>query len=293
MKTLVIGTCCLDLVVKMKSMPSIGTDVNADDLSINMGGMAYNVYQAITAAGEEAILACPAGEGPFSDLIEGFYKERGVKPFVRTKGIDNGVCICLIDDKGERTFIAYHGAEYKFHKEWYKDLNFSDINMIYFSGLEVEEDTGEELVSFLEEKKKPLLFAASSRVVGIKEEMLERVYALHPILHINEYEAECMSKNENIENAADILFGKTLAPVIITLGEKGAYIKTKDEAAYVNTKILKPEEIVDSVGAGDGHAGGFIAGLMKGLSIKEATKYANKLARSSLKHAGGGVIIED
>ena len=292
MKTLVLGTCCLDLVVKMKSMPSIGTDINADGLSLNMGGMAYNVYQAITAAGEEAILACPAGEGPFSDLIEGFYKERGVKPFVRTKGIDNGVCICLIDDKGERTFIAYHGAEYKFHKEWYKDLNFSDINMIYFSGLEVEEDTGEELVSFLEEKKKPCLFAPSSRVVGIKKELLERIYKLHPILHINEYEAEVMSGSKDIEKAAEIMFDKTNAPVVITLGENGAYIKTNDDNGYVETVPVGSEEIVDSVGAGDGHAGAFISGLKKGYNVRKAVEYANSLARTVLLHAGAGVVVK-
>ena len=292
MKTLVLGTCCLDLVINMEKMPNIGTDINAHGLSLNMGGMAYNVYQAITAAGEEAILGCPAGVGPFSDLIEGFYKERGVKPFVRSKEMDNGVCLCLIDDKGERTFIAYHGVEYKFHKEWYKDLDFGDIDMIYFSGLEVEEDTGKELVSFLEEKKKPLLFAPSSRVVGIDERMLERIYALKPILHINEYEAECMSKEKDIELAATILHKKTKAPVIITLGKDGAYVKSADEEGYVKTEALEKSQIVDSVGAGDGHAGAFIAGIKKGYSIKEATKFANKLARSVLTHAGGGVIVE-
>lgn len=293
MKTLVLGTCCLDLVMNMERIPNIGTDLNAKSISLNMGGMAYNVYQAITVTKQEAILGCPAGEGPFSNLIEEFYKERGVEPFVRSKGVDNGVCLCLIDDKGERTFIAYHGAEYKFHKEWYKDLDFNEIDMIYFSGLEVEEDTGTELVSFLEETNKPLIFAASSRVVGIKEELLKRIYNLHPILHINEYEAECMSEEKDIELAAAILFKKTKAPVVITLGELGAYIKTEDEACYIKTEALKAEEIVDSVGAGDGHAGSFIAGLKKGLSIKEAVDYANKLARSVLTHAGGGVIINE
>lgn len=293
MKTLVLGTCCLDLVMNMEEIPNSGTSLNASNISLNMGGMAYNVYQAITATKQEAILGSPAGEGPFSDLIEGFYKERGVKPFVRSKGKDNGVCLCLVDGKGERTFISYHGAEYKFNKEWFKDLDFNKIDMIYFSGLEIEEDTGTELISFLEEKKKPLIFAASSRVIGIKEEKLERIYKLSPILHINEYEAECMSKEKDIELAANILFSKTNAPVVITLGELGAYIKTKDEACYIKTEALKPEEIVDSVGAGDGHAGAFIAGLKMGLSIKEAVEYANKLARSVLTHAGAGIIINE
>ena len=275
MKTLVLGTCCLDLVMNMERIPQSGTDLNADSMSLNMGGMAYNVYQAITTAGEEAILGCPAGEGPFSDIIEKFYEARGVKPFVRSKGMDNGVCLCLVDKNGERTFIAYHGAEYKFQKEWYKDLNFDEIDMFYFSGLEVEEDTGVNLVEFLEEKKKPCLFAPSSRVVGIKEEVLEKLYKLHPILHINEYEAEVMSGSKDIEEAAEILFTKTNAPIVVTLGEKGAYIKTSDDKGYVETTPVDSKDVVDSVGAGDGHAGAFIAGLKKGYSVRKAVEYAN------------------
>lgn len=292
MKTLVLGTCCLDMVMNVSKIPTIGTDINADGLSLNMGGMAYNVYQAIVASKEEAILGCPVGTGFFADIIENFYEERGVKPFVKEKDLDNGVCLCLVDKNGERTFIAYHGAEYKFKKQWYKDLDFNDVDLIYFSGLEVEEDTGINLVEFLEEKKKPLLFAPSSRVVGIKEELLERIYKLQPMLHINEYEAECMSKVKDIKEAAEILFNKTNAPVIITLGEKGAYIKTKDEKGYVEADVVKPEEVVDSIGAGDGHAGAFIAGIKKGLSVKEAVKYANALARTVLLHKGAGVIID-
>ena len=291
MKTLVLGTCCLDLVMNVERIPQSGTDLNANSMSLNMGGMAYNVYQAITTTGEEAILGCPAGEGSFSDVIEKFYEERGVKPFVRSKGQDNGVCLCLVDKNGERTFVAYHGAEYKFQKEWYQDINFDEIDIIYFSGLEVEEDTGINLVEFLEEKQKPCLFAPSSRVVGIKKEVLERIYKLHPILHINEYEAEVISGNKNIEEAADIIFNKTKAPVIVTLGPKGAYIKTNKEKCYVETMPVDSKDIVDSIGAGDGHAGAFIAGLKKGYSVKEACKYANSLARTVLLHAGAGIII--
>lgn len=291
MKTLVLGTCCLDLVMNVEKIPQNGTDLNANSMSLNMGGMAYNVYQAITTTGEDAILGCPAGEGPFSDIIEKFYEQRGVKPFARSKGLDNGVCLCLVDKNGERTFIAYHGAEYKFQKEWYKDVNFDEIDMIYFSGLEVEEDTGINLVEFLEEKQKPCLFAPSSRVVGIEKEVLERIYQLHPILHINEYEAEVISGNKNIEEAAEIIFNKTKAPVIVTLGEKGAYIVTDKEKCYVETTPVDSKDIVDSIGAGDGHAGAFIAGLKKGYSVKEACKYANALAKTVLLHTGAGVVI--
>lgn len=290
MKTLVLGTCCIDMVLNVERIPHSGTDLNADDLSLSMGGMAYNVYQAIKYTGEDAILGSPAGEGFFSDIILKFYHERGVEPFAREKGTDNGVCLCLVDRNGERTFVAYHGAEYLFRKEWYEGLDFSNIGMIYFSGLEVEEPTGEDLISFVEEKKIPALFAPSSRVVGLSRRKLQRIYELHPIIHVNEYEAEYMGGTAKIPDAAEMIFRQTNAPVIVTLGEAGAYVRSGEFTGPVETVPVDPARIVDTIGAGDAHAGSFIAGLMKGYGIEQAVRYANKLAGTVLTHAGAGIV---
>ncbi len=291
MKTLVLGTCCLDLVINVDKLPQLGLDVNAKDMKIAMGGMAYNVYQAITACGEEAILGCPAGEGIFGDIIMKFYAQKGVEPFVRIKNKDNGLCLCLVSDSGERTFLSYHGAEYKFKKEWYDGLNFDDIDLIYFSGLEVEEDTGDDLIAFLKEKNKKCFFAPSSRVVGLSKEKLNKIFKLRPILHVNEFEASFLAKSEDMAEAADILYSYTKEMVVITLGEKGTYVKTADYEGLISTAVLKENEIVDTIGAGDGHAGALIAALKKNYDIKKAVDYANKLAATALKHHGAGITV--
>lgn len=61
--------------------------------------------------------------------------------------------------------------------------------------------------------------------------------------------------------------------VVVKLGKKGAYYATPDESKFVPGYPI--EKCVDPIGAGDGFAAGFIAGILKGYSLEEATKLAN------------------
>lgn len=61
--------------------------------------------------------------------------------------------------------------------------------------------------------------------------------------------------------------------VIIKLGDKGAFLKTKNESGYVEGFQVK--QVVDPVGAGDGFAAGFLSGMLDQLSLFDAVKRAN------------------
>ena len=73
---------------------------------------------------------------------------------------ENGCCYCLVDENGERTFLSVHGAEYTFNHEWMENIDISQISMIYVCGLEIEEPTGDDLISWLEQHRGPQIFFA-------------------------------------------------------------------------------------------------------------------------------------
>ena len=64
--------------------------------------------------------------------------------------------------------------------------------------------------------------------------------------------------------------------VIVTAGEKGSCYY--DGKSFVTVEAVKPERIVDTIGAGDGHCGAVLACLAKGFSMKEALAKANEAA---------------
>ncbi|ADQ06244.1 PfkB domain protein [Caldicellulosiruptor hydrothermalis 108] len=86
-------------------------------------------------------------------------------------------------------------------------------------------------------------------------------------------EGEILVGEKNPENIAKKFLDLGVSIVVVKLGEKGAYYATKDESGYVSGFPI--EKVVDPIGAGDGFAAGFIAGLLKNYSLKEAVKLAN------------------
>ena len=83
-----------------------------------------------------------------------------------------------------------------------------------------------------------------------------------------------------------------LSKCIVTLGEKGAIIayKNGERAQSIHVVPRKLLHVVDSTGAGDAFALGFLAGQMVGLDEYDSGNIAVNLASQSLKH--NGVVME-
>ncbi len=87
------------------------------------------------------------------------------------------------------------------------------------------------------------------------------------------------------ENAiADFYLNKGVSTVIVKLGEKGAFVKTKEDSFIVPG--FKVEKVVDTVGAGDGFAVGVISGLLEGLSLKDAVRRGNAVGALAVMSPG-------
>lgn len=83
-------------------------------------------------------------------------------------------------------------------------------------------------------------------------------------------EGKILTGFETPEEIADFYLKQGAKAVIVKLGIKGAYVKTADEAFYAPAYIV--ENVVDTVGAGDGFAVGTISGRLEGLSWSEAVR---------------------
>lgn len=284
-KTLVLGSTVLDMIVRVEHLPNQKEDVHTKSMQMSLGGMAYNVYYTMQAMKSQAILGTPIGTGFFADCVKNLLNQKGMRCFAQVEEEDNGCCLCLVDQSGERTFISHHGAEYRFDPHWFDDFDFNPIDRIYLSGLEVEEPTGLALVEFVEKKGIPLLFAPGPRLMKIEAQRMERLLQLHPMLHLNDQEAQQYTGRTTVAEAAQCLYAKTQAPLIITCGEAGAWLqKTQKEGILIPSKKVV---VQDTIGAGDSHAGAFLAALQMGKSLQEAVVLANRIAEEVVQCTGG------
>lgn len=289
---LVIGTSCVDVILTMDHLPVTAEDINPTAQTMSVGGCAYNVAYMMRLLETEHVFISPIGGGLFGEYVAAHFAKNRIPITVRVPDQENGCCYCLVEKGGERTFLSYHGVEYTFDRRWMEPYPAGTFRYAYICGLEVEEPTGQALVSYLEEHPElEILFAPGPRNRWIGTEKMSRMLALHPILHLNGQEAEELSGETSYQNAAARLREMTGNAVIVTLGAEGAYcLKRTGEDFFVPVEPVA--EVVDTIGAGDSHAGTVLACLTRGIELEEAVRYANRVAAAVIRVKGASLPAE-
>ncbi|SHE71636.1 5-dehydro-2-deoxygluconokinase [Thermoanaerobacter uzonensis DSM 18761] len=93
-------------------------------------------------------------------------------------------------------------------------------------------------------------------------------------------EAKLLIGQDDHHRIADYFLSRGVNLVAIKLGKEGCYLKSKNEEAYVAG--YKIEKIEDTVGAGDGFDAGLLAGILRGLPLKECGEIANAIGAMAM-----------
>lgn len=281
---LVIGSTVVDVIISLSHLPKTGEDVNIFGQSMSLGGCAYNVSDTIRHFGVPYILFSPTGTGIYADYIRNNLQKLNVASPIPAPLEANGCCYCLVENSGERTFICNRGAEYHFSPEWFSLLDASEIDSVYLCGLEMEEEDNACILDYLEKHPEfTVYFAPGPHINHLSESCMDRLFAMHPIIHLNETEVTSYTGETSVEAAAGALFAKSKNDVIVTLGAKGAYYRTVSESGYLPG--IKCQQI-DTIGAGDSHIGAVISCLKLGDPLPEAIRKANKVSAAVVQSPG-------
>lgn len=284
-KVLLIGSATTDVTMEIDHLPGIEDDINPKSQILSLGGCACNVAWVLNHFGVPFTLASPVGKGLYGDFVRNELNKRNISVWKESKEV-NGSCICLITKDGNRTFLAYHGAEYHFKKEWFDCLDVSEYELAYVSGIDIEEEVNDCIIDFLEESKLPFVFACGPRIKYLEKERLNRLLKLNPILHLNKKEAMCLTDAEDLLNG---LYELNHNIVIITDGANGTLAYDGREKIYVPSFKVKQ---IDGTGAGDSHIGTVMACLMQDMNLEDSLKKANEVA-SKVIAVKGPVLPEE
>ena len=115
-------------------------------------------------------------------------------------------------------------------------------------------------------------------------EELKKIISKTNILLINESELHLLTKEQNVDRSAKVVLSMGPEKVIVKFGSKGAKYFSENENIAVGVYPIK--KVIDPTGAGDVFGGGFISGLVDGLSIKEAMLRGSALASFCIEDFG-------
>ena len=115
-------------------------------------------------------------------------------------------------------------------------------------------------------------------------EELKKIISKTNILLINESELYLLTKEQNVDKSIKEVLSMGPEKVIAKFGSKGAKCFSENENIAVGVYPVK--NVIDPTGAGDVFGGGFISGLVDGLSIKEAMLRGSALASFCIEDFG-------
>ncbi len=277
-----LGALNIDKVYKVERIANPGEEVFIIDEHISPGGSAANTIYALAKFGVKSGFIGIVGNDYYSNLIIEEFKKVGVDTS-KIKRV-NGKCgevICLVDKSGERCLYVNPGVN--------NLLEINDDDIEYINKAKILHMSSFVSNKQLEEKKRILKrirakisFAPGHVYVekGLKEiyDILERTH----ILFLNKSEAEKLT-GRNYREAAKSLLNIGPEIVVITLGSEGCYVLTEKEEFYSPAFNVKP---VDTTGAGDAFAAGFLFGIIKGYDLKTSARIANKVASLCIQKYG-------
>lgn len=295
-RLLIIGSTCVDVILRLDHLPTTGEDMHPVQ-RFAMGGCAFNVAQVPKAYDVDLRFVTPIGDhGVFSDFVRAHLSNAGFRGPITVPDSENGCCYCLVERSGERTFLSVHGIEYSFHAEYMDAFAGERFDYTYICGLEVEEKTGGELVAWLEAHPDiagTVVYAPGPRGIEVDPDRTERILALHPILHLNEQEAQALAGRADTDAdpvlaAAQALHAKTGNMVVVTRGADGVLWISADGSVHSAPSV--PATVVDTIGAGDSHCGAVLTGLTLGWTEDATMRFANQVASEVVAQEGGAYI---
>ena len=285
-KILCIGDLALDVIAQLKESINYGNDT-ASRISTHPGGQAANVSTWITRTNTKAQLVARVGNDPVGFALISDLDKYGVEHLnLMRSGRPTGVVVILVDANGERTMFPDNGAN--------ADLEVNDlppldgVDGVYVSGYALLDFRSREAVLAMIRKVKaagiPLFFdpttTGAMKIVS-REEVLSWVELMDAIL-LNAEEAIYLGDSTDLDIAQKNL--KKYTPlVVIKLGSRGAMAVFGDESVRVAAVTTN---VVDTTGAGDSFAAGFIPMWLETRDLEAALSAGTSLAAKCVATVG-------
>lgn len=228
------------------------------------GGSAANTIIAYSNFGGTAAYKSILGEDHLGHFYKDEFNKLGIVLDARLDKIERtGTCVVLITPDSERTMATSLGANLTQNKNDVNQELISKSLWLYIEGYKFSEQGGyeaiEKAVDIAKNSNTKIALTLSDKfVVDVFEDKVNNIAAVADLIFCNDLEARTFTHSHNNEDAFKILSDR-FENFVMTLGDKGSYVRWNGE----NIKIPAYKvNAIDSTGAGDIYAAGFLYGLI-------------------------------
>jgi ribokinase len=205
-----------------------------------------------------------------------------------------GSVVGFVDKNGERSLSVYPGVN--------NSLEISDINIgyakrakfIHLSSFVSSKQLNEQiqLIRTLKKERPEIKISFSPGMIYARKGM-EKLYPIIKetyVLFLAENEVRLLTglklaqTGRPLEKAGKIFLNKGVKLLVITLGTKGCYVTDGKTSKFIASH--QPKKVVDTTGAGDAFAAGFLFGLLSNKNFSICGEYGNRMASECITKYG-------
>jgi ribokinase len=271
----------------------LGAKILVKDLHFFVGGGGTNSAVAFSRLGlKTAYLGKIGRDDNGKAILECLSKERVT--FIGSYGETSGYSVILDSVKDDRTIFTYKGCNDELTLREI-DIKNIDAKWLYLSSMMKDSlRTQEKIARHARKKGIKIAYNPSLYIVKAERGHLGDILKNTEIIIFNKQEAQALVRDDT-DNIFNLLcevskFGPKI--IVITDGHRGVHCySTYDEHVY----SAKPEKVrvIETTGAGDAFASGFVAGMMYDKDIQFSLKLGMLNAESVIRHLGAKNILLD
>ena len=213
----------------------------------------------------------------------------GFQGVIKEEGLPTGCCNILVSPDGERTMATHIGIGSQLHPDEVSADTLKDIDHVYMESYLWDHDLTKQTLQKVGEIAKAQNIETSLSlsdpfcVDRHRDELKKFVEDYVDIVFCNFDEAKMFSQCESMADVSAYLqnFSKK---IVMTAGAEGAYYFEGDNTVY--QLAIKVDNVIDTTGAGDNFAAGFLDFYLSDKSIQEALSQGNNKASQVIQQLG-------
>lgn len=294
--------------IKEELLLPYGGKIKIDEIHETLGGGATNTSIAFSRMGFSAAFCGVVGDDLWGMKVKANLENEGVcrELLSTTEDEKTSFSIILSSFEGERTVLNFTGANHLFTEEFFPLTKVMQTKWIFLNHLSGEANSLVEKIALILEKKPEINLAWNPGGVQLEKgaQEFKNILSKTKVLFLNKEEAEkfthkkatksiqkMLDLGENkvekkitlMDDIFDVLHNLGVELVVVTDGRNGAQVSDGKNVLYC--PVFKAER-VDTLGAGDSFASGFVSALLMQKDLQTALKFGTINATSVVNHYG-------
>ncbi|ADQ78227.1 PfkB domain protein [Paludibacter propionicigenes WB4] len=277
-------------LINTERSEEINASVSRFEKKMATGGSASNTINGITRLGMAGGFVGKVGKDDIGLFFTNDSIYNGVEPKLSLSETPSGCCTVLVSPDGERTLCTYLGAACELEAADLTPELFAGYDIFHIEGYLVQNHdlirTAVKLAK--QEGLKVSIDMASYNVVEAHLDFLHEIVREYvDIVFANEEEARAYTGHEP-EQALNII-SEQCEIAIVKVGKEGSLIKSNNEKVRIKPRKAN---CIDTTGAGDLYASGFLFGLASNYSLEVCGKIGSVVSGNVVEVLGAKMSEE-